>query len=83
MAVEAQKCGLPVILSNVGANPERIQDGVNGLLYKKGDIDDLVYKIEILRDECKRNEFVAQIKQSELDQYSIVNFASQFYELLG
>ncbi|WP_291594816.1 glycosyltransferase family 4 protein [Bacteroides sp.] len=83
VAVEAQKCGLPVILSNVGANPERIQDGVTGLLYKKGDIDDLVYKIEILRDECKRNEFVAQIKQSELDQYSIVNFASQFYELLG
>lgn len=82
VVVEAQKCGLPVILSNVGANPERIQDGVNGLLYEKGDIDDLVYKIEILRDECKRKEFVEQIKQTELDKYSLDSFATQFYDLL-
>lgn len=81
VAVEAQKCGLPVILSNVGANPERIEDGVNGLLYKKGDIDDLVSKIEMLRGESRRNEFAGRIKQSELDQYSLVNFASRFYDL--
>ena len=48
---------------------------------KSGDIDDLVYKIEMLRDKCRRNEFVGQIKQSELDKYSLVNFASQFYDL--
>ena len=50
VAVEAQRCGLPVILSDVGANPERIEKVVNGLLYKKGDITDLIEKIEILRD---------------------------------
>lgn len=41
VAVEAQKCGLPLILSDVGANPERIEDGVNGLLYQKGNIAEL------------------------------------------
>lgn len=51
VAVEAQKCGLPLILSDVGANPERIEDGVNGLLYQKGNIAELAEKIEILRDE--------------------------------
>lgn len=78
VAVEAQKCDLPVILSNVGANPERIQDGVNGLLYAKGDIGDLVAKIEMLRDEHVRNNFVEQIKTIGLDRYSIASFASQF-----
>ena len=54
VAVEAQKCGLPLILSDVGANPERIEDGVNGLLYQKGNIAELAEKIEILRDENVR-----------------------------
>lgn len=82
VVVEAQKCGLPAILSNVGANLERIQDGVNGLLYEKGKIDDLVCKIEILRDRRKRDAFVRQVKHTELDKYSLVSFASQFYDLL-
>ena len=82
VSVEAQKYGLPVILSNVGANPERVEDGVNGLLYKKGDIDDLVHKIELLRDICRRNEFVKRTKQMDLNKYSVVSFASQFYNLL-
>ena len=78
VAVEAQKCDLPVILSNVGANPERIQDGVNGLLYAKGDIGDLVAKIEMLRDGHVRSNFVEQIKSIGLERYSIASFASQF-----
>lgn len=82
VAVEAQKCGLPVILSNVGANPERIQNGLNGLLYQKGDIDDLVHKIELLRDTGRRNKFIEEVKKMDLEQYSVANFASQFYELL-
>lgn len=82
VAVEAQKCGLPVILSNVGANPERIEDGVNGLLYTKGDINDLVTKIEMLRDGCIRSEFVKHIKQTDLDRYSIVDFASKFCDFI-
>ena len=82
VAVEAQKCGLPVILSNVGANPERIVNGINGLLYAKGDINDLVAKIEMLRDENIRHEFAERIKPTELDRYSTVSFASRFYNLL-
>lgn len=82
VVVEAQKCGLPVILSNVGANPERIHDGVNGILYKKGDIDDLVCKIELLRNKVKRNEFKKQINKVELEKYSLVNFATQLHDLL-
>lgn len=82
VAVEAQKCGLPVILSNVGANPERIEDGINGLLYKKGDINDLVTKIEMLRDECIRGVFIENVKKINWKRYNIVGFASQFYDFI-
>lgn len=82
VAVEAQKCGLPVILSNVGANPERIENGVNGLLYKKGDITDLVEKIEILRDVRVRKKFSEKINLDMLGKYSIDCFASNFVKLV-
>lgn len=82
VAVEAQKGGLPVILSNVGANPERIKSNINGLLYEKGDIDDLINKIEILRDNDTRAKFSQNIDLTELEKYSSTNFANEFMEAL-
>lgn len=83
VTVEAQKCNLPVILSNVGANSERICDGVNGLFYKKGDIEDLVYKIELLRDESKRADFVKHIKKMDFGRYTAVSFADRFCDFIS
>ena len=39
--VEAFACGLPVIASRLGALPELIQEGYNGLLFTAGSADDL------------------------------------------
>ena len=84
VAVEAQKCGLPVILSDVGANLERIENGINGLLYQKGDIMDLVEKIELLRDTTVRNTFSKNINLVMLEEkYSSDYFASNFAKLLN
>ncbi|MEG2755626.1 MAG: glycosyltransferase [Mucinivorans sp.] len=82
VAVEAQKCGLPLILSNVGAHPARVKDGINGLLYQKGNIGDLVNKIEQLRDSTTRLRFANGIKASELEKYSMAYFVSAFVEQL-
>jgi len=41
MIREANMIGLPVIGSRIGAIPEAIQDGVNGLLFEPGNRDDL------------------------------------------
>ncbi len=35
LLLQAKACGLPVISSNIGANPEFVQDGVNGLVTTK------------------------------------------------
>lgn len=83
VAVEALQCKLPVILSNVGANPERIENGVNGLLYRKGDMADLVEKIETLRNHNVREQYVANIDLDALNlRYSTNSFASDFISQL-
>lgn len=84
VAVEAQQYRLPVILSDVGANSERIEDGVNGLLYQKGNMADLIEKIERLRDSAVRKRFSEQIHPDTVrKRYGVEHFASSFCALLN
>jgi glycosyltransferase involved in cell wall biosynthesis len=43
--MEALACGLPCLVSDIPANQEWVEDGVNGWLFSDGDVDDLVEKI--------------------------------------
>jgi glycosyltransferase involved in cell wall biosynthesis len=43
--IEYMGCGKPVICTNVGGNPELIQEGVNGYLVNVGDVDGIVGKL--------------------------------------
>ena len=43
--MEALASGLPCLVSDIPGNKEWIQDGVNGWLFRDGDVDDLVEKI--------------------------------------
>ena len=71
-----------MILTNVGANPERVVDGVNGLLYNKGNIKELAEKIELLRDENIRSKYSKNINLLSLERYNLETFAQNFIELL-
>jgi glycosyltransferase involved in cell wall biosynthesis len=44
--MEAMACGLPSIVSDIAGNREWIEDGVNGWLFRDGDVDDLADKIK-------------------------------------
>ncbi len=52
--LEAMACGRPVILANALALPELVRDGVNGYLFKPGDVDDLVRLVNLLADHPER-----------------------------
>lgn len=83
VAIEAQLCGLPVILANTSANTERIIDGVNGLLYEKGNIQDLACKIEELRPKEIRQRMRQNLNLKELaTTFSASAFAQRFCNIL-
>jgi glycosyltransferase involved in cell wall biosynthesis len=43
--LEALACGLPCLVSDIAGNKEWIEEGVNGWLFRDGDVDDLAEKI--------------------------------------
>lgn len=78
-AADAMAHGLPVIASNLGGLAEIIDDGVNGLHFRVGDVDDMCQKIYDLwhsPDRAKKMGELAHIKVR--DEYS----ESVYYERL-
>lgn len=51
---EAMSQGCPVIATNVGAVPEIVQDGRNGLLCRADDPHDLARKLQVMLDNPRR-----------------------------
>jgi glycosyltransferase involved in cell wall biosynthesis len=43
--MEALACGRPVLVSDIPGNQEWVEQGINGWLFKDGDVDDLAKKI--------------------------------------
>ena len=46
--LEALASGKPVVAARIGGIPEMIEEGVNGYLFKSGDVDDLREKLELM-----------------------------------
>ncbi|HTX77118.1 MAG TPA: N-acetyl-alpha-D-glucosaminyl L-malate synthase BshA [Terracidiphilus sp.] len=56
-ALEAMACKVPTIATRVGGVPELIDDGVNGLLFKVGDVKSMAEAaIALLCDHARLNE---------------------------
>jgi glycosyltransferase involved in cell wall biosynthesis len=43
--LEALACGMPCLVSDIAGNQEWVEEGVNGWLFRDGDVDDLAEKI--------------------------------------
>jgi len=80
---EAMNSGCACVASNViGAAPFLIEDGVNGFMYKDGDIEDLYAKVKFLIDNPeKRAEMGAAAYKTMAEQWNAENAADRFIKL--
>ena len=77
--VEAMLHGKPVICSCIGGLPEIVDDGVTGLLFEPGNVDDLVKKIQYLWDRPDLCREMGQAgREKALREYS----PERYYERL-
>lgn len=49
---EAAALGVPAIVSDISAAAERITHGVTGWIFRSGDLDDLIGRLNLLRDDA-------------------------------
>ena len=70
VVIEALACGLPVVASRVGGLPERIDDGVNGILVTPGDPRDLARGIlSILNNRERARVYSSAARGSVVSSY--------------
>lgn len=83
-AVEAQACGVPVIVSNVGGLPEATAPNYSSILVEKGDVEHLAREInKLVNDHVLRKEMGKNAREFIEKTYNIEdNFGKveQIYE---
>lgn len=70
-AVEAMGVGRPVIASRIGGLPFTVTEGLTGLLFEPGNVDELAAKIEVfLDDSVLRERMGAASRQRFIEQFT-------------
>ena len=62
--LEAMAAGVPCIISDVTNAVEYIEDGKTGLLFRSGDVDDLVQKIRMMEDSAIQGKIALNLRES-------------------
>jgi glycosyltransferase involved in cell wall biosynthesis len=69
---EALVCGVPVVATATGGARSLIEDGVNGLLFPRGDVRAMAAAISsLLADEERRLTLAAQAQRSVRERFSL------------
>ena len=67
--LEAMRAGLPIVASRVGAVPEIVHEGTNGLLCEPGNAEELAEKIAYLMDRPELRRQMADNNRRRFEQF--------------
>ena len=80
--LEAGLSGLPIIASRVDGILEIIEDGLNGWLFEKGNVEELADKLKkILAEPAARARLGKNIREKVLDKFEIKKIVKQYEDL--
>ena len=85
--LESMRCGVPVVATRVGGNPEVVVDGVTGYLVPPGDVSSFASKtVELLLDKDLRRRMGEEARRRVMRDFRLEDVASRYlalYERLG
>lgn len=82
VTVESMFAGCIVVGADTGATREIIRDQVNGFLYKQGNINDFVSKMESVIEHIEENRVLAdKARRDAVNKYSIENNVNRIIEI--
>ncbi|RLF39565.1 MAG: hypothetical protein DRN00_01540, partial [Thermoplasmata archaeon] len=79
--MEAMACGVPVVATNVGANPYLIKDGETGFLVPPREPRALAEKIAFVLDNPELVKEIARKARAEIVKYSITSMSSAYKKI--
>ena len=69
VVIEAQACGVPVIVSDTGGPKELVEQNVNGVVTKSHNVEDLARAIrELVTNQKKRDQMSRQARRAVVDR---------------
>ena len=69
--LEAMACGLPVVATAVGGNPELVAHGRTGLLVPSDDVEAMAQALQTLADESLRRRFGVAAREAVEQRFSL------------
>lgn len=80
--MEAMSCGCAPVVSNIGGNPELVEDGERGLLFRAGDAEDLARCLSTLAaDDALRRRFADASRRFIRENFSLADSVGRMTEI--
>lgn len=75
---EAQVCGVPTLVSDVGGMTECVTDGVNGFTFRVGEVADLQAKMQMIIDQPELlNKIKENMRNPKPGQYRVTSMEEE------